>query len=292
VQLWQTSDGKLLHAWCAALPANGRIIDAAFATNSQTLVTASAAGTLQVWRVDNGALLRSVDLPAEKIVSLAFAPDGQTVAAGVDDGARVQLFRIEDGQLLRTIVWNASGAMRLVFSPDGQLLAIGMETGGVGISRVADGKWLLGSGFQQSVVPEMAFALDSRTLAVGLVDRTVQFFQLDGRLSYVLDLRSKVAFAMPTPGYPPPQPPTPTTQATMVPQQFSVYSAFAPDGQTLVASLEDGTIQFWHIQHGTLLRELGGEATPGHSRLTFAPDGKFLAVATEASTIDLWGIPQ
>lgn len=141
------------------------------------------------------------------------------------------------------------------------------------------------------MAPQLAFTADSRTLAVGLADGTVQLFQLDGRLQYMFDLRAKAALSMPQPGYPAPQPPTPTTQATLVPLQSSAYSVFAPDSQTLVASLEDGTIQFWRIEDGALLRELGGETLLGRSCLTFAPDGKFLAVVTEASAVDLWAIP-
>ena len=94
IQLWPASGGKPLRTLC--LPDDGApsVVGLSFLDEGKTLAAASAGGTLQLWRVSDGALAQSLDIPAQRLVSIAFAPDGRTFAASVDKGTTVQLFQL------------------------------------------------------------------------------------------------------------------------------------------------------------------------------------------------------
>jgi WD40 repeat protein len=75
--------------------------DVAFAPDGATVATASEDGAVRIWRVADGALLKT--LPAgSAALSVALAPDGRSVAAGSTDGA-VRIWDLASGALLRTI---------------------------------------------------------------------------------------------------------------------------------------------------------------------------------------------
>jgi WD40 repeat protein len=61
------------------------------------------------------------------VYSVAFSPDGQTIASGSQDCA-VRLWRAADGALLRTMVGHTGSVWSVAFSPDGQTLASGGAT--------------------------------------------------------------------------------------------------------------------------------------------------------------------
>ena len=58
-----------------------------------------------------------------KIYSVAFSPDGETLASG--SGKMVRLWRASDGSLLETLEGHQDRVWTLAFSPDGSTLASG-----------------------------------------------------------------------------------------------------------------------------------------------------------------------
>ena len=64
---------------------NQAIPDLAFSPDGQALATVSS-GAVQFWDPANGQLRRTFDWGIGNILSIAFAPDGLTAAAGSDRG--------------------------------------------------------------------------------------------------------------------------------------------------------------------------------------------------------------
>lgn len=58
--------------------------------------------------------------------SVAFSPDGQTVASGSKDKT-IQLWDVATGALVKTLVGHTDWVWSVAFSPDGQMLASGSE---------------------------------------------------------------------------------------------------------------------------------------------------------------------
>lgn len=187
-----------------------------------------------------------------KVESVAFSPDGGTVAGGSFLEAR--LWAVSDGQLLRTIEQGHT-AENLAFSPDGTLLAAGLSTGGVQLNLVADGSQLpqLHTGFNN----RLAFSPDGQTLATGNRNGMVWLWHLESG-----EQLAELA------------PPT---------DAWITALAYAPDGEIVAAGHYDGTINLWTAADGVLLHTLeSGGTTNG---LSFSPDGQLLAVA---GTHDEW----
>ncbi|WP_395455737.1 caspase family protein [Azospirillum melinis] len=108
--------------------------------NGRFVVTGSDDKTVRVWSLDNGALLRSIRVPAEpgnvgKIYAVAISPDGAVIAAGGSTAGQgrsknLYLFDRASGALIKRIAGLPNTVLHLVFSPDGRRLVATLGGGG------------------------------------------------------------------------------------------------------------------------------------------------------------------
>lgn len=83
VPLYRVSDGSLLREFEYH---TGQVNGVAFTPDGQILVSASTDGTIKLWDVWGGALLKTYD-PGVGVSSLALSADGQHLAYGLADGS-------------------------------------------------------------------------------------------------------------------------------------------------------------------------------------------------------------
>ncbi len=110
--------------------------------------------------------------------SIAFSPDGQTLAAGLDDNT-IQIWQVEDGVLLQTLTHD-SAVQSLAFSSDGKMLASG-TSGIIYIWRLEDGsllQTLMGHDIDY-LIRSVAFSPDNLLLASGSEDGTVIIWNME-----------------------------------------------------------------------------------------------------------------
>lgn len=273
----------------------------AYSPDGRLLAVGTATG-LALYDAQTQAELRFI--PSDSWVrSVAFAPDGQTLAAGYY-GPEVRLWRVADGSLLRTLTGHTSWVRSLVFTPDGGTLITASDDQTVRWWRVADGAPLRTLADGMTGVRVVAIAPDGQTLAAGGADGQVRLLRTaDGGLLHTLAghtgwIRS-LAFS-----------PDSQTLASgafdatarlwrvgdgaplfeLRGHTFSVLGvAFAPDGLTLATGSVDARITLWRVADGTRLRVLAG-----HSGFIFAvayaPDGLTLASAAADNTVRLWPV--
>jgi WD40 repeat protein len=121
--LWDVASGRELasspHAGAAAL---------AFSPAGHMLATGEQ-NAIGLWNMETGRLLRqlrpekNLNLDVARFASVAFAPDGKTLAAECDDGV-VRLWNTATGALVGHIQADAEFPSELAFAPDGKSLAM------------------------------------------------------------------------------------------------------------------------------------------------------------------------
>jgi GTPase SAR1 family protein/predicted MPP superfamily phosphohydrolase len=110
----------------------------AYSPNGRIIAAASNNGTIRLWDVQTGKLLRSLEGHTIWVWSVAFSPDGLLLASGSGDRS-VKLWEVASGKLLRSLEGHTNWVESVAFSPDGLLLASGSIEPSVKVWEVARG---------------------------------------------------------------------------------------------------------------------------------------------------------
>src|SRR5215468_9912751 len=107
--------------------------------------------------------------------SVAFSPDGRTLASGSSD-TTIKLWEVTSGRELRTLARHSQEVTSVTFSPDGRTLASGSRDQTVKLWDVASGRELRTLAWRNHRrIHSVAFSPDGRILASGGSDSTIKF---------------------------------------------------------------------------------------------------------------------
>jgi RNA polymerase sigma factor (sigma-70 family) len=179
--------------------------------------------TVELWNATTAAHERTLDTGGVQPWSLAFSPDGKTLAVGGqkdDHSGQVQLWGAHK--------WTRKNALKqdkyvnsVVFAPDGQAIAVSTGGPAIQLCNVEKGEALASLKGNRHGQRSVAFSADGKLVAAGGADGSIRLW--DAR--------------------------TGELKQTLEGHDAEVYSvAFSPDGKALASVSQDATLRLWPLR--------------------------------------------
>jgi WD40 repeat protein/DNA-directed RNA polymerase subunit RPC12/RpoP len=251
-----------------ALPAGATAAAFDAAPDGRTFALVESNHQLHVVDLPEGKSLARLGTPVRKhgatSVRVAFAPDGKSIAA-VYGGGIIHVFDGATYSERCQMKIQRGFAPYLTFSPDGKLLAVALMLdrqvlvfdaySGAGVAA------LTGDG-RNGVLSHAVFSAKGDTLAVGLQDHTVRFFDVATGKQY---------------------------PAIKVDEGTSEL-AISPDSTLLATASANGSkITLWDVGTGQTRAVLNGGRNTMIGAIAFSPDGKRLAIGN-IGRVQIWDL--
>jgi len=232
-----------------------------------TLLAPKAGPNPKVWDTKTRKILWEIDRGKDgRVDSVAFSPDGKTLASG-DMGGTIKLRAAKTGGLLWADRHNGR-VYALAFSPDGKFLVSGVVDRGhadkpLKLWDAATGELLRTLGEHDDFVHFVGFSPDGKTLvSMGNKNRvgTIQLWDVETWMP----LRTRGGHS-----------------------EYITSVTFSPDGKVIASGSWDTTVKLWDVRTGALIRTLRGHGGKVW-QVVFSPDGKTLVSSSDDATIKVW----
>jgi WD40 repeat protein len=231
----------------------------------QTLATASADGTIRLWSLNPQTIYDTVLKPLQiltwaepqgeqseaiatvasnttNVTSVAYSPDGLSVAAIAENSPQVKVWSVESGKVLLNNMTGLTDATEVLFSPDGEWILAAYRDHSISI-------WDANTGLLQSRLPQagniksIQISPDAQFLLSASLDGTAQLWRLksDSTKSGSTKSDSTQIFK-------------PHLISTLSHNSSVNQSVFSPKGEWVATASSNGQAKLWDTATGKLLR--------------------------------------
>jgi WD40 repeat protein len=230
-------------------------------SDGDTVVTGSRDGTINVWELRKGRLVRSIRAHENRLDSLAITPDGRIAVSSAHDGA-LESWDTVTGAHLRTFVGGGGGIRVVALSSDGKHLVSGATDGRIGIWDLHSGELLRTLYASADGVYCIAIAESSRVLAVGSSRGESRTWNFDtGERLHTLETGDGIAGVN--------------------------ALAATKDGRMLAFGSGFGEVGLWSLETGRLVRRIQAH-NDWVTGLLVTPDASALISTSRDGTIKRW----
>jgi WD40 repeat protein/tRNA A-37 threonylcarbamoyl transferase component Bud32 len=219
-------------------------------------------GQAQFWNVADGAPLSFSIALQDRVVTLAYSPDGRRILTGSNDHT-ARLWDATSGQPIGPSLQHQHAVRIVAFSPDGKV-ALTADQNEAQRWDAATGR-SLGPPVQyrgEGTIMEIAFSPDRQAVLIGSDDHTARVYGTTAGKPLGPPLRH---------------------------QGMVAAVAFSPDGKMALTGSQDATARIWDVATGRPI----GEPLRHQGQVlavAFSPDGKMALTASYDDNVQLWDV--
>lgn len=233
------------------------IVDFEFSSDGQTWVAGLQSGSLQVRRLNDGAVLASVDAYESPIFDIIVSANDTWV--GVVHVDEVKIYHRATGKLQ----YRYPAATKIAFEPDGKTFTLAYQDGRLELHDINNGEVIKTVAGHDGWVTALEYLPTGELLSAGSdcnisIWETPNMFPIDSLETVLVD---------------------PTVPDIAEAEKVAVHIQdffVMPDGQTVIGQFFDFGI--WQMADGKLIREPSSDYTEYSEILAVSLDGKSLAV--------------
>ena len=208
-------------------------------------------------RTTTAQLKATLEGHTDLVWSVAFSPNGQTLASGSQDRT-IRLWDLNNGKFNRILTGHRDAVNSIAFSPDGRTLASGSWDGTIRLWNPNNGNLKRTLTGHTDGISSVAFSPDGQALASGSPDQTIRLWNPNNG-KHIKTL---------------------TGHTGDIPRMM-----FSPDGRTLASGSRDQMVRLWNPNTGQHKRTLANQ-TGGANPVAFSPDGATLLIGGRG--ISIW----
>lgn len=270
----------------------------------RSLVSASSDGTVKLWDLQLGELLRTLVGHTSFVNTVAVTPDGQAIVSGGADKT-LRIWDAQTGEQLRALTGQTSFINTVIVSHEGNSLFSGGADGKICVWDWATGALRTTLTGHAAAVNSLVMSRDGKLLISGAADTTVKIWDTTTQ-SAIRDLKGHSG---------------PVNSVLVSSDSRYVISAGADgqimvwdintgqllrtltghdgsvdwillsdDGQTLYSGGADKTLRAWNFETGELLETLTGFDSSVH-RFAIASGGQTVITNRGSHDLEIWEMP-
>ena len=273
VAFWPLDNGSPLEKQVSHA-GGGTLSSVTISPDGKTIVGGGNDGTVRIWNPAGKLIGETRTKKLAEVTSVAVSPDGQKIVTGSKDGT-VQLWDREGKLRMEYSMKESAEVTSVAVSSDGTIVA-GSEDGSVSLSN-RKGK----------LIPEYSMKESAQVTSVAISSNgTIVSGDIKGSVKVLRpgDAEPRILRA----------PPADSLANLSFVKLATKSVAISPDGETIVAGIDDGTVWLWILANEDKGKTPRPKTLRGHDQavtsVAFSLYGKLIVTGSANGAVRLWDL--